>query len=62
MRKKPLLKDEVAVMPLVWVPWVSWNPSQARENVFKLGPETWSGPNHILCYTHAKSAALILFP
>ena len=34
---------------------------QARENVFKLGPETWSGPYHILCYNHAKSAALIQF-
>ena len=35
--------------------------AQARENVFKLGPETWSGLYHILCYNHAKSAALIQF-
>lgn len=34
---------------------------QARENVFQLGPETWSGLYHILCYNHAKSAALIQF-
>ena len=32
---------------------------QARENAFRIGLKTWSGPNHILGYNHAKSAALV---
>ena len=34
---------------------------QARENRVKLGPKTWSGPDHILFYNHTKSAILIQF-
>ena len=35
------------------------NTYQAKTNVFKLGPETWSGPNHILCYDQQNQ--LLLF-